>query len=136
VAAAALLYLHQTAPPPAISLANYGRITAGWSEREVKRIIGARPGYYGECVYFYRGGCLAGGESVGQEWAPAQRWSAWGDAYGILGVGYGAEGQVSCKHLEYRPSIRPARPDLWPWWRRLFDRSVPKDQPAFIHDHF
>src|SRR5262249_3717297 len=87
------------------------------SERDVDRIIRARPGDYG---------CFPNsGEWLSQEWGTAERWVFWADGFGILKVGYDDEGKVCGKKLEYRPNNTPARPDLGPWWRRLVKRSMP-----------
>jgi hypothetical protein len=112
-----VMYLHVTSPPPAISLANYERITVGMREREVERIVRARAGGYG---WFHNEG-----KRLSQECGIAERWSCWGSDYGILEVGYDTTGRVCCKRLEYEPYGNPVQSDLWPWWRRLFDRSVP-----------
>src|SRR5262249_10325448 len=79
-------YLHRTSPPPCISLANYERLTAGMSEEEVEDLIRARPGNYDFFVN--------DGQRLSQEWGSVERWSRWGDSYGILAVGYDAQGRV------------------------------------------
>jgi hypothetical protein len=116
-------YLHLTSPPPSISRATYEQIAAGMSEQEVEGLIRARPGAYG-CFWNV-------GQRLGEEWGRAQRWVWWGDSYGILSVGYDAEGRVCSKKLAYHPGGTPRTPDQWPWWRRLFDRSVPSAQPIY-----
>jgi hypothetical protein len=118
-------YLHLTSPPPAISQANYERIAVGMREREVEGLIRARPGYYG--VFVNHGQCLS------EEWGRAERLTSWGDSYGILTVGYDAEGRVCWKGLEYHPGGVPRNPDQWPWWRRLLDRSVPGAKRTFVY---
>src|SRR5579859_7608868 len=60
LATLSLGYLHLTSPPPCISRSSYERITAGMTERDVHRIIRARPGGY---HYF-----VNEGELLVQEW--------------------------------------------------------------------
>jgi hypothetical protein len=128
LAALTIAYLHLTSPPPAISRQSYERIIVGMSEREVKEIIRARPGGYER---FW-----GPGESLKHEWNEAGRWIRWGNRYGILAVGYDADGRVCAKRLEYHPRLTPEQPELWPWWRRLVNRSVPEREPHVIYISF
>ncbi len=123
-----LAYLHFTSPPPLISRENYERIREGMPEGEIERMVGARPGGY---EWFW-----GPGAQLSQEWAAPQRWSRWGNSYGILSVGYNAKGQVCCKRLEYNSRSVPERPELWSWWKRLVHRSVPWSEPAAIYSPF
>jgi hypothetical protein len=123
-----LAYLHVAAPPPSISCDSYELITAGMTEREVERIVGTRPGGYGE---------FSGPDAeLSQKWSAPLRWSDWGNDYGILSVGYDADGRVCYKSLEYHPRSVPEHPELWPWWKRLAHRSIPSPQPYAIYIHF
>ncbi|HWG41805.1 MAG TPA: hypothetical protein VN688_03395 [Gemmataceae bacterium] len=121
-------YLHFTSPPPAISRGSYERITVGMSERDVEKIIRARPGGYKTFC--------GPGESLKHEWGEAGWWSRWGNGYGILAVGYDTDGRVCAKRLEYHPRLTPEQPEQWSWWRRLVNRSVPKREPNIIYISF
>jgi hypothetical protein len=128
LAAGVVAYLHFTAPPPSISRDNYERVEAGMTEREVERIIGTRPGGY---EVFY-----GPGDRLSQEWADPEGVVRWGNGYGILSVGYNAEGRVCTKQLEYNSHSVPEHPELWPWWKRLFNRSVPERKPDIVYSPF
>lgn len=96
------------------------------SERAVEGIIRARPGIYG---WLKR----SDHEQIkleGSRYAPA-RWARWGNRKGVLSVGYDTDGRVCYKELTYDPLIAPVWPELWPWWRRLLDRSVPEVPSSF-----
>lgn len=128
VATDSLLYLGLTSPPPSISVESYERIAEGSTEGEVHRIVGARPGGYGTCVDPHA--CLV------SEWAETERYVRWGNRFGILSVGFGRDGRVSSKRLEYNLNETPERPELWSWWRRQMNRSTPTPEPMFMFFSF
>lgn len=124
VATGSLLYFGLTSPPPSISVESYERIAEGLTEGEVHRIVGARPGGYGTSVDPHT--CLVA------EWAETERHVRWGNRFGILSVGFGRDGRVSSKRLEYNPNATPEWPELWSWWRRQMNRSTPTPEPSFV----
>jgi hypothetical protein len=121
-------YLHVTSPPPAVSVESYDRIELGMTAAEVHRIVRARPGGYG---YFW-----APGESLSAGDGPVEHHDEWGCGYGVLEVGYDASGRVSRKGLDYLPRETAPHPETWPWWRRLYDRSVPAAKTPRIYSPF
>lgn len=128
VSATILLCLHVSAPPPSISRYIYERISVGMTERTVEKIIGTRPGGYEDYCWPT--------DRLQREWSNAERWSRWGDKYGVLAVGFDPEGRVCSKRLEYDDNKVPRRPDLWPWWKRLVNRTIPSSNPGIIHSPF
>jgi hypothetical protein len=128
LSASAVIYLYLTALPPSISRSSYERIAAGMTEREVEQIIGTRPGGY----ELYCGP----GKQLSKKWADPMRVTRWVNHYGILAMGYNVDGQVCSKRLEYHAVLVPERPELWPWWKRLLNRSIPKQQPEIVFISF
>ena len=121
-------YLRLTAPRPSISRDIYERVAAGMTEREVERIVGTRPGGY----EMFSGS----GKQLSREWADPERVAHWGNRYGILSVGYSLDRRVCSKQLEYHPYSVPEHPELWPWWKRLVNRSIPEREPARFYISF
>jgi hypothetical protein len=121
-------YLHFSSPPPAISVESYERIRIGMTWREVHDIVRARPGGYG--LYW------AGRPPIESGNGKPVREDRWGAAYGVLEVGYDADGRV-CRKVLYHPlSEVVPHPENWPWWRRLTNRSVPDASPAIVFSPF
>jgi hypothetical protein len=127
-AAAAIGYLHFTSPPPDVSSEAYDRIALGMTWREVHGVVGARTGGYGP--YWGPGRVLSA------EVGTAVRWDWWGSPDGILGVGYDADGRACAKRLEHHPDRPASHPAEWPWWRRLWDRTLPAAEPSAIYSPF
>ncbi|MCE9568113.1 MAG: hypothetical protein K8U57_39425 [Planctomycetes bacterium] len=121
-------YLHFSSPPPAISLDTYKQITLGMTQTDVEQVVLARPGGYG--AFWGPGETLREGE-VEPAW-----WVRWGSGYGLLYVGFGTDGRVCAKRLEYHLHATPSHPEKWSVWRRLVERSVPEREPWAIYDPF
>jgi hypothetical protein len=121
IVALGLAYLRFTSPPPSISISGYGKILGGMSEPEAEAIVSARPGGYV---------CFSGpGKMLAEDWGIAIRWSRWGNRYGVLSIGFDADDRVCAKRLEYDPTRVPEQPELWPWWKRMVNRSRPETEP-------
>jgi hypothetical protein len=131
LAAAAVGYLHLTSPPPAISAETFDRITLGMSEREVDRMVHARPGFYaGYRGYFYAlwyEHPVLAKSTVG---GPGARTAEWGSRDGLLTVYFDDAGRVCGKRLVRLPDLEPSRPAEWSWWRRLGRREWPDPAPT------
>jgi hypothetical protein len=122
VAVVAVGYLHISSPPPAISVESYDRITMGMTWREVHDVVRAKPGGYGQ----YWGSDIHLADGTGE---PA-RWDRWGAPYGLLEVGYDADGRVCRKWLWHSGRGDEPHPETWPWWRRQLERTIPGEPSA------
>jgi hypothetical protein len=121
-------YLHISSPPPAISVESYDRIQMGMNWREVHDIVRAKPGGYG----LYWGS--DNHSEVGTR--DPVRWDKWGAHYGVLEVGYDADGLVCRKVLWHAPIRNVPHPETWSWWVRQAERTVPTAETPIVFSPF
>jgi hypothetical protein len=101
------------------------------SEREVDRIVRARPGYYGDYhEYFYQWYSDRHSRVESETGERGIRSVVWGSRDGLLTIYFDVDGRVCGKHLVHFRDREPSHPERWGLLRRLYAREWPDPEPT------